>query len=198
MRDQKFGCPHHNKRKNMKKIQQTFTILIFTVSLVISGCGPGQLFGSTITPTPTNTLTPTATLTPTSTSTPTQTPTITPTNTPEPTATLPIVIPEPASGKAIIFGQVLQGGSPAPYRVVRLCSVIDNTPFGICGTGTKYEDLTDTNGFFVFNVKPGSYEVLVVELQDSQVMYWQFEISVSAGETLNFGTFDLVTTEHKQ
>jgi len=186
----------------MKKIQQTSTILIFTISLVISGCGPGQLFGPTLTPTPTNTLTPTSTPIPTSTpmptstNTPTQTPTITPTNTPEPTATLPIVIPEPASGKAIIFGQVLQGGTPVSLRQVRLCSKFDRTPFGICGTGSKYQDFTDTNGFFVLNVKPGGYEVLVVDLQGSQIMYWQFNIAISAGETLNFGTFDLVTTEH--
>jgi hypothetical protein len=69
------------------------------VCLVITGCGPGQLLGPTLTPTatltPTPTHTPTATLTPTPTSTPTPTITPTPTNTPTITLTpLPTNIPE--------------------------------------------------------------------------------------------------------
>ena len=60
----------------MKRIN-IFVSLFF---LLLSGCGPGQLFGPTITPTPTNTSTST------STSTPTPTPTLTPTNTPTPTS----------------------------------------------------------------------------------------------------------------
>jgi hypothetical protein len=51
------------------------------VSLFISGCGPGQLFGPTITPTFTPTPVPTITITPT------LTPTLIPTLTPTPTAT---------------------------------------------------------------------------------------------------------------
>jgi hypothetical protein len=43
--------------------QRTFAILVLITSLVMSGCGPGQLFGPTLTPTlpptPTSTLTPT-------------------------------------------------------------------------------------------------------------------------------------------
>lgn len=61
------------------------------VSMLVAGCGPGQLFGPTLTPTPTPTATPTWTPTPTSTFTPTSTPTFTstftPTFTPTPTAT---------------------------------------------------------------------------------------------------------------
>ena len=47
-------------------------LLVLGLSLIISGCGPGQLFGPTKTPTPTNT--PTLTNTPTATITPTPTP----------------------------------------------------------------------------------------------------------------------------
>ena len=60
-------------------------IVCLLLSLLLSACGPGQLFGPTITPSPTLTLTPTPT------STPTSTPTVTPTLTPTPTST-----PEPA------------------------------------------------------------------------------------------------------
>src|SRR5688500_9117996 len=66
---------------------QKFIILAFVLSMVLSSCGPGQLFGPTVTQTPTATstvtITPTATPTltpsPTITSTPTSTPTLTPT-----------------------------------------------------------------------------------------------------------------------
>jgi hypothetical protein len=57
------------------KIKFTTIILLLTSGVFFSACGPGQLFGPTLTPTPTNTSTPT--LTPTSTVTPS--PTITPT-----------------------------------------------------------------------------------------------------------------------
>lgn len=66
----------------MNKKHRTIVILVLMMSLLISSCGPGQLFGPTITPSPTYTLTPT--LTPTSTSTLTPTPTPTPTLTPTP------------------------------------------------------------------------------------------------------------------
>jgi hypothetical protein len=55
--------------------------------LLLTGCGPGQWFGPTITPTPTLTFTPSPTFTATATSTPSLTPTVTPTDTPPPTAT---------------------------------------------------------------------------------------------------------------
>jgi hypothetical protein len=54
------------------------------ISLLLSGCGSGQLFGPTITPSPTITNTPTSTPTPTATFTPTATATFTPTPTPAP------------------------------------------------------------------------------------------------------------------
>ena len=43
--------------------QRTSTIFLLVMSMFISGCGSGQLFSSTLTPTPTFTLTPTPTLT---------------------------------------------------------------------------------------------------------------------------------------
>ena len=55
--------------------------LLIVLVLVLSACGPGQVFGPTVTPTPTNTSTPT------STSTPTITPSPIPTFTPIPTDT---------------------------------------------------------------------------------------------------------------
>jgi len=58
-------------------------LILVMISLLVSSCGPGQLFGPTITPSPTPTLTPTITPTPTLTPTPTSTPT--PTITPTPT-----------------------------------------------------------------------------------------------------------------
>lgn len=82
-------------------------ILAFSViSLVLSGCGPGQLLGPTFTPTPT--LTPTATPTPTATLTPTATPTPTPVPpTPTPTPRSLIIedeafAPEDCLGSAVI------------------------------------------------------------------------------------------------
>jgi hypothetical protein len=55
----------------MNAKQRPAALLILVMSLVISGCGQGKLFGPTLTPTPTPTQTPTIT----STRTPTQTPT---------------------------------------------------------------------------------------------------------------------------
>lgn len=63
----------------MKNRLPLTSFLLFTV-ILLSACGPGQVFGPTITPSSTTTPTPT----PTSTSTPTSTPTLTPTPTPTP------------------------------------------------------------------------------------------------------------------
>jgi hypothetical protein len=60
---------------------KVIAVLIFAFSLLLSGCGSGQLFGATVTPTPTTTNTPTFTPTATATQTPTPTPTMTPTPT---------------------------------------------------------------------------------------------------------------------
>lgn len=96
---------------------------------LVSGCGPGQLFGPTLTPTPTatSTPTPTATCTPTPTDTPTLTPTRTPTPTPTRTPTPTPIPPTTLSVRAYIDGGshlVIQGnaiywhhlGADAPGR----------------------------------------------------------------------------------
>ena len=61
-------------------------LLIFCCAFLLVSCGPGQLLGPTITPSPTNTSTPTPTNTPSP--TPTSTPTQIPTSTPLPIPTL--------------------------------------------------------------------------------------------------------------
>lgn len=181
---------------NIKR--KIFAIFVLTMSLVNSGCGPGQLFGPTITPTSTKTLTPTATLTPTPTSTPTKTPTITPTetkrptDTPIPTPTLPVDVPKPVDGKAVVFGQILNGGLPASGVRVQLCKIYSKSPFGVCGSGVKYEDATDNNGFFIFSkVAPDRYEVFVILLPGMRVRYWTFNININAGDTQNLGAFKM-------
>lgn len=65
-------------------LQWIFVALFLTLASLLSGCGPGQLFGPTLTPTPTITSTPTTTPTPTATATFTPLPTATPTATPLP------------------------------------------------------------------------------------------------------------------
>jgi len=59
----------------------TITILVLAMSLLVAGCGSGQIFGPTVTLTPTTTPLPTATNTPTATFTPVAT--LTPSNTPD-------------------------------------------------------------------------------------------------------------------
>jgi hypothetical protein len=77
----------------MKARARTIMICALSLSLLISGCGQGQLFGKISTPTPTTTSTPTSTntLTPTTTPTPTFTNTTIPTNTPTVTPDLSIL-----------------------------------------------------------------------------------------------------------
>ena len=58
------------------------TIALAIIAVLLTACGPGQIFGPTITPSPTNTSTPTNTWTPTPTPTLTYTPTQTPTRVP--------------------------------------------------------------------------------------------------------------------
>jgi hypothetical protein len=61
----------------MKIQYKAISIFILIFSLLLSGCAPGQIFGATVTPTPSITTTPT--LTPIPTETPTLPPTLTPT-----------------------------------------------------------------------------------------------------------------------
>jgi hypothetical protein len=73
----------------MKQLSTVGALLIF-VSMILSACRPGQMFGPTITPLPTQTSTPTLTPTntPTNTNTPTATSTPTTAYTPTPTINL--------------------------------------------------------------------------------------------------------------
>ena len=90
----------------MKTKSKSIIICILILGLLVSGCGPGQVFGPTITPSPTITAKSTPTFTPTSSSTitltpmPTNTPTLTPTLTPTPRI--------PLSGENIKQWQIIQ------------------------------------------------------------------------------------------
>ena len=100
--------------------RNTLYTLILT-ALLISGCGPGQLFGPTITvtPSPTETVTPspspTSTQTPSPTNTPTATPEVTlaPWSTPELPSEIPLKI---WKGLPIMPG-ALAGKETAPDRM---------------------------------------------------------------------------------
>jgi hypothetical protein len=73
---------------------KTFAWIVM-ISILLSGCGPGQFLGPTLTPTSTPTITPTFTSTLTSTPEPTYTPT--PTSTPEPNYLVRPLIPKDQS-----------------------------------------------------------------------------------------------------
>lgn len=175
----------------MNTKRQIGVIFVLITSLIISGCGPGQLFGPTITSTPTKTMTPTTTHTPTATSTRTSTPTKTPTRTPSPTPTLPINVPTPKEGYAIVIGRVVRlNGEGAPNMKVQICSVYANTPFGVCGTGVKYRVATDENGYFMFSeMVPGKYEVITVLLPNMFINYWLLNVNLKAGEIKVIGPY---------
>lgn len=74
------------------KASVNFMIVLGFLSLIVTACGPGQIFGPTITPSPTITLTPTPTFTPTATPSPTLT--STPTITSTPTLMVSCTIPD--------------------------------------------------------------------------------------------------------
>ncbi len=76
------------KAKQRSKIYDSSFGVVILISLIVSGCAPGKLFGPTLTPT----LVPTSTFTPTLTSTATSTSTPTPTNTPSPTPQPTLVV----------------------------------------------------------------------------------------------------------
>jgi hypothetical protein len=83
-----------------------FAISLGGLALLLSACGPGQIFGPTITPTPADTTTPTHTPTPTRTLTPTRTPTRTSTRTPAETAT-PFRTPTPRSDLGVTAREII-------------------------------------------------------------------------------------------
>jgi hypothetical protein len=133
------------------------TVLIFC--LLLTACGPGQVFGPTFTPTPTNTPT----------STPTLTPTVTPTNTPSPTATFtPTITPSPTPNTSCLVkngkwesNEVSTGYAPGPLLtfVVKNCQVtqvdswlfpapgelfwVQLSPISIVGNAFKHDETSD-------------------------------------------------------
>jgi hypothetical protein len=110
---------------------------IVLISLVLSACGSGPLFGPT--PTLTPTFTPSATLTPV--------PTLTPTPSPAPTAT-----PTSAVAAGQMAGRVFWSSSNDPI-----------SDFTITLEGTdKVEATTDADGKYSFqDLKPGKYSVSI-------------------------------------
>jgi hypothetical protein len=98
-----------NTRRSIIIILSTVSMVV--INLTISGCAPGQLFGPTITPSPTQTFTPTHTATLTNTPTPTNTPTNTPTITNTPTAA-PLITPRGESSNWVF---VLEKRFPAGF-----------------------------------------------------------------------------------
>ena len=102
----------------MNTNKRIIAICFLAVSLLVSGCVPGQALPPALTPTPT--LTPT--LTPTSTRTPTPTPTNTPTQTPTATPTPPL-----PSGGPYVVKQIETLGGETISGVV--CSV--SLPFSV-------------------------------------------------------------------
>lgn len=124
------------------------------VSLLISGCGPGQVFGPTLTTTPTVTATPTfaPTFTPTLTQTPTPTSTFTPTvtATPSPTPQPPTATPKSTTG--LVSGRAFWEKTGNPVAGVQLI-------FGEGVTTLGEGIITDAQGNFSAEVKPGSFYV---------------------------------------
>jgi len=112
--------------------------LILLLSLILSGCGPGQLFGPTLTPSPTITNTPTLTTTPTFTSTVTPTFTPTFTYTPTPTSTFtpsitPTFTPTPVIAIVSSSSANIRYGPGADYPIVT--KLLKDTEVVVVGYG---------------------------------------------------------------
>ena len=96
----------------MNTSQRIISGSIVFLSLLASGCGPGQLFGPTVTSTPT--------LTPANTSTPSLTPTLTSTSTPSSTPTeapTPTETPAPVLDLFGDWSGTIAQGLPLSFRV---------------------------------------------------------------------------------
>jgi hypothetical protein len=125
-------------------VNECLVLSLLAMSMVISACGPGQLFGPTLTPTPTNTLTSTSTPTSTNTATPTSTPTPTMTRTATPT---PIVYDGQWSGTT-------KQGWPISFKVKDNKIVMIEVKYGSssCNVVLKFDRLRitiDTEGFYL-------------------------------------------------
>jgi len=148
---------------------QKSVVLLIIVSFLLSACGPGQLFGPTLTSTPTITLTSTPTFTPTATLTPTLTLTLTPTaaftRTPRPT---PIVY----DGKW--YGKISAGGKIS---------------FGVLHNG-----ITSLNVSFRITQSNGTCDVSVrIEIPSSLSIHSN-KFFINTTDLRVNGTFDSATT----
>jgi hypothetical protein len=126
---------------------QTIAILVLVMSLVLSGCGPGQLSGPALTPTQTAfpTMPPTATIV----SSPTATP-LPPTLTPVPLTATPTT---PPTG---ISGTVKYTGTKLGSITVFVSTESGSTPLGEEGI----KNFTDASGGeFLWGLPAGSYYV---------------------------------------
>lgn len=140
-----------------QRLSYKFIFLILALS--ISSCGPGELFGPTITPSPTLTFTPTLTPTPTSTLTPTPKPTFTPSRTPIPGIGSPIIIDD---ASIQIKSATLGIEPPTGYYLRSSSHVLLSVDFSISGD-IAYKDLViiDENGY------ESSLEILTIAITSS-------------------------------
>ena len=195
--------------KHRVTLVSNLLVILLSISLAISACGPGQAFGPTLTPTPT--ITPTSTSTsipPTQTSSPT--PTLTPTNTPTPTPTLSFEIPTPREGRGTIVGRILNAGQPVSDMEVHLCGIFNayiqyTADFGTspCG-GNRGSANIDSNGYYIFSdVLPGGYQAIVVDLpNNNEGAYYNNAgtdlVNVDAGQIVFFNTKDMAQKPYQE
>lgn len=147
----------------MKTKQQTIAILVLVMSILLSGCGPGQSSGSTLPPAPTAipTLPPTATPV----SSPTATP-IPPTLTPIP----PTATPTPPSTG--ISGLVNYTGTKLGSILVFVSTGADSIPIGQEAT-KSFTDIS--GGEFEWSLPAGSYYVAaLLQVESSQSIDFPF------------------------
>jgi hypothetical protein len=115
--------------------------LSLLLALLVSGCGPGKLFGPTLTPTSTETPTPTNTFTSTLTYTPTLT--LTPTNTLTPTITLT---------PTLTFTATKAHNLPGTYALSSSCKLIKLPSLEITIDMCVFSVIIQENGNMQFNI----------------------------------------------
>ena len=135
------------------------------LSFLMSACGPGQLFGPTITPSPTFTLTPsptsTPTLTPTATSTPTETP----------------IPPEPTSA----LSPDAEGGSFETAVVIETSNMFEGIAMEYQWIEEHYPGAETLGQAMTFNDgKP--YDLIMIVTADGLEMTIYFDISAFYGK----------------
>ncbi|MHB1355860.1 MAG: hypothetical protein ACYCZF_07765 [Anaerolineae bacterium] len=172
----------------MNRKHRSIALLVLVLGLVVSGCGPGQLLGPTLTTTPTRTLTstPTATrtLTPTPTSTHTPTNTSTPTITPSPTATLtPSQTPTPSITPTETPVPTITP-TPADYA-----SVSVDSPESVTSDGM--------NNKWTFDIVFHEYNGVGVTITQKRMVIYAQDGSMWGDETFKdiYGTYGKVTID---